>query len=117
MLGWCEVTQCRRNALLRYFGEDLAADCGHCARCAGEKPAPVPTSPARPLGDRETAQIRSLRAERHAALATPRQMARFLCGLSSPLTARARLAKHAMFGALSDAPFRDVLSFVERQAR
>jgi ATP-dependent DNA helicase RecQ len=44
-------------------------------------------------------------------------MARFLCGLSSPLTARARLGKHEMFGALSDAPFREVMSFVERQAR
>ena len=33
LLGWCEVTQCRRNALLRYFGEDSAAECGNCDVC------------------------------------------------------------------------------------
>ncbi len=24
LLGWCEVTQCRRHSLLQYFGEDSA---------------------------------------------------------------------------------------------
>jgi ATP-dependent DNA helicase RecQ len=117
VLSFATHPGCLTRYLLRYFGEDLTQDCGHCARCAGEKPAPVPTSPPQRLGDREAAIVRSLRAERHASLATPRQMARFLCGLSSPSTARARLGRHEMFGALSDAPFREVLSFVERAAR
>jgi ATP-dependent DNA helicase RecQ len=116
VLSFATHPGCLTRYLLRYFGEDLTADCGHCARCAGDTPSAVPTTPARRPGDREAAMVRSLRAERHAALATPRQMARFLCGLSSPLTARARLGKHEMFGALSDAPFREVMSFVERQA-
>jgi len=33
LLGWCEVTQCRRNALLRYFGEESATECGNCDVC------------------------------------------------------------------------------------
>jgi ATP-dependent DNA helicase RecQ len=33
LLGWCEVTQCRRNSLLKYFGEDSAVDCGNCDVC------------------------------------------------------------------------------------
>jgi len=33
LLGWCEVTQCRRNSLLKYFGEESAADCGNCDVC------------------------------------------------------------------------------------
>jgi ATP-dependent DNA helicase RecQ len=33
LLGWCEVTQCRRRALLRYFGELLESDCGNCDIC------------------------------------------------------------------------------------
>lgn len=33
MLGYCEVTGCRRQVLLRYFGEDLAEPCGNCDTC------------------------------------------------------------------------------------
>ncbi|MGA8262704.1 MAG: DNA helicase RecQ [Arenicellales bacterium] len=33
LLGWCEVTQCRRRALLDYFNDTLDADCGNCDVC------------------------------------------------------------------------------------
>ncbi len=33
LLGWCEVTECRRRALLAYFGDSLAEDCGNCDVC------------------------------------------------------------------------------------
>jgi ATP-dependent DNA helicase RecQ len=33
MLGYCEVTQCRRQALLAYFGDTLPAPCGNCDTC------------------------------------------------------------------------------------
>ena len=33
LLGWCEVTTCRRRHLLRYFGETLEEDCGNCDIC------------------------------------------------------------------------------------
>jgi len=33
MLGLCEVTTCRRQALLHYFGETLAEPCGNCDTC------------------------------------------------------------------------------------
>ena len=33
LLGWCEVTECRRRSLLAYFGDDLVADCGNCDVC------------------------------------------------------------------------------------
>ena len=33
MLGYCELTTCRRQALLAYFGETLAAPCGNCDNC------------------------------------------------------------------------------------
>ena len=33
MLGLCEMTQCRRQALLDYFGETLNDPCGNCDNC------------------------------------------------------------------------------------
>ena len=33
LLGWCEVTECRRAPLLEYFGEKTAAACGNCDNC------------------------------------------------------------------------------------
>jgi ATP-dependent DNA helicase RecQ len=33
MLGLCELTTCRRQALLRYFGDELAEPCGNCDTC------------------------------------------------------------------------------------
>ncbi|MFZ5601209.1 MAG: DNA helicase RecQ [Pseudomonadota bacterium] len=33
MLGLCEITSCRRQALLRYFGEEDTQPCGNCDSC------------------------------------------------------------------------------------
>ena len=33
MLGYCELTTCRRQTLLAYFGETLAEPCGNCDNC------------------------------------------------------------------------------------
>lgn len=33
MLGLCEITSCRRHALLQYFGEESPARCGNCDTC------------------------------------------------------------------------------------
>ncbi len=39
MLGLCEITSCRRHALLHYFGEPSPEACGNCDACL----QPVPT--------------------------------------------------------------------------
>ncbi len=33
MLGFCELTTCRRQALLAYFGDSLPGPCGNCDTC------------------------------------------------------------------------------------
>jgi len=33
MLGLCEITSCRRQVLLNYFGDDLPKPCGNCDNC------------------------------------------------------------------------------------
>ncbi len=33
LLGWCEITTCRRKALLAYFDEETTEECGNCDNC------------------------------------------------------------------------------------
>jgi ATP-dependent DNA helicase RecQ len=101
--------------MLRYFGEELEADCGHCGSCVEKKAEPraLPQSQRRTITIDHVAAIQALRDENHAALRAPRQIARFLCGISSPATSRDRLTRHDAFGLLQQHPFADVLAQCE----
>ena len=100
------------QALVGYFGEQRAEPCGHCTHClsgsaraaAGERAA------RRPRRSSRRPASRGLRAEHPEALGQPRQLARFLCGLSSPATTRERLSRHELYGALARHRFADVLA-------
>jgi ATP-dependent DNA helicase RecQ len=104
---------CQTNALLAYFGEERAEPCGHCSFCETGVATPLPGGPvALPIDravDRRT--FLDLCAAHPDALRSPRQRARFLCGLSSPAVSRAKLGRHPLFGALEDRPFTDVLAW------
>ncbi len=112
VLDYCQEPQCLTRRLLAYFGEDINAPCGHCARCLGESARDFPVVPARPLGVDERALVHEIRAEEHRALSGERALARFLAGLSSPATTGAKLTKHRHFGALKDVAFLRILAFV-----
>ncbi|HEY7120771.1 MAG TPA: ATP-dependent DNA helicase RecQ [Tepidisphaeraceae bacterium] len=114
VLDFAAHDDCRTRYLLNYFGESLDRACGHCDACAGDRPSsPVPAA-AREIDDQQRHAIRALKSQRHAALATPRQLARFLCGITSPATTRAKLTKSHEFAMLADLPFATVLEAVKR---
>lgn len=115
VVALAEAPGCLTGALTAHFGETLDHACGHCDRCRGIPAAPIPRSEPRQPGDEEWAMIRDLGRERHAALGTTRQLARFLCGLTSPATLREKLTRHDAFGLLSDLPFSEVLAIAEAQ--
>ena len=50
------------------------------------------------------------------ALGAPRQRARFLCGITSPATSRAKLTRDALFGVLAERRFADVLAWCADEA-
>jgi ATP-dependent DNA helicase RecQ len=112
VLDFVEHTGCRTRLLLAYFGEALPADCGHCDVCAGEPPGPLPAPARRARASVDLEALEALRTRHPEALGAPRQRARFLCGITSPGTTRARLTRHPLFGALSELPFQDVLARV-----
>jgi ATP-dependent DNA helicase RecQ len=113
VLEHAHLEGCRTQFLGRYFGEDRSADCGHCGWCLGERGVQFPAEAARPIGDAELKILKSYKSKRLEALATSRQMARFLCGLSSPAASRAGLTKELGFGVMAGVPFQRVLAWAE----
>ncbi|TAE77960.1 MAG: RecQ family ATP-dependent DNA helicase [Verrucomicrobia bacterium] len=105
--------RCLTGFVTAHFGEKLAAPCGHCDRCRGVAPSPLPRTRQPDPSQDELRAIRALRDEGHAALKTPRQLARFLCGIGSPAVTRARLSRHDAFGLLERLPFAAVLDLAE----
>ena len=73
----------------------------------------LPAAPIPEITDEDVAVIAELSRQRLPALRQARQMARFLCGLSSPAATRARLTRHDAFGLLERVPFPQVLALVE----
>lgn len=101
---------CTVRSVLDYFGEELAANCGHCDRCLGEPISPMPPLPSATPTEADRDLVAALIAEEHPALASPRQLARFLCGLTSPAASRARLTRDPRFGALAHMRFATVMA-------
>ncbi len=61
MLAYMKGTECRMRMLLRYFGEPMQHDCGHCDRCASRKPTTAAEQAQQPLPD-HTTTVAELRA-------------------------------------------------------
>ena len=113
VLTLCETAQCIPQGLIDYFGESMDP-CGTCSVCLGESTgAPLPASGRQPITHEHAEVVRLMKMERHPALRQSRQLARFLCGLSSPATTRARLNRDDRFGLLAEVPFFDVLTQIE----
>ncbi len=110
---------CQVRELAAYFGEERSEPCGHCTHCLTGRPQQLPQPEPQPpiAAIVDAAAVSSLRAANAAALGEPRQLARYLCGITSPATTKARLTREPLFGALSDRRFLDVLGwYVAQQA-
>jgi ATP-dependent DNA helicase RecQ len=111
----CELAalaECRTAMLAAHFGETLAAPCGHCSGCL-EQTNPLPQRDAAAIPPGLAAELAPLLAEKAAALNSPRAIARFLCGVSSPKLSSAKLGGHRLFGALAEVPFGQVIAWAE----
>jgi ATP-dependent DNA helicase RecQ len=106
---------CQVCALVGYFGETRAESCGHCSHCltgrAQRLPEPEPKPPIETSVDVDA--LAALCDDHHTALGTPRQQARFLAGITSPATSRAKLIRNPIFGSLAERRFADVLARCE----
>ncbi len=114
VVALAEHPGCITSYLLDYFGESLES-CGHCGGCAGEAAEPLARPAAWVPQAADFALVRRLKSEEQPALARPRQLARFLCGISSPAATRAKLRQRKEFGSWAERRFADVLALAERR--
>ncbi|AIE87227.1 RecQ family ATP-dependent DNA helicase [Fimbriimonas ginsengisoli] len=105
---------CQVQSLVGYFGEVLPKPCGHCTYCLTGKAQAIPAlPPAATITSLVTPRdLAELTANNPGELATPRQLARFLCGLTSPVFTKSKLSRHPLFGVLDEHPFLDVVAAV-----
>jgi ATP-dependent DNA helicase RecQ len=115
IVRFVSLDRCRTNALLAYFGERRTEPCGHCGVCESGRAAYFPPAPEpRPIDALvPRAELDALAAQHPAALGSPRQRARWLCGMTSPATGRARLGRHPLAGRLERHRFAEVLAWCE----
>jgi ATP-dependent DNA helicase RecQ len=115
VVEWVRHRGCQVSQLGAHFGEPLAKPCGHCSWCLnGRRPAQLPPRTPCVIGDAQWREAVRVRSEHAEALGDPRAFTRFLCGLTSPRLARAKLSSHRLFGVFGDVPFADVLERASR---
>jgi ATP-dependent DNA helicase RecQ len=112
VVSFAECGGCYTRFLLEYFGE-RRDNCGHCSRCGGTPKQSLPMGAIQRVTDADRGAVKQLMREQHSALSSPRQIARFLCGIASPATTKAKLRSHKEFGRLQEVPFAEVLAMAE----
>jgi ATP-dependent DNA helicase RecQ len=108
---------CQVQELTGYFGELRSEPCGHCTHCLSGRAQQLPEAEPQPEIDTkiDRTSVAALRALHADALGDPRQVARFLCGITSPATTRAKLTREPLFGTLADRRFLSVLEWCDSQ--
>ncbi|MWJ27879.1 RecQ family ATP-dependent DNA helicase [Halomonas sp. ZH2S] len=114
MLALFESDSCLSRRLAEWFGDDRAPmHCGHCSACRG-RPAHLPAEA--PSAALEAQQLTALLSEFRIQLeqrgdshpATPDLLARFLCGITTPLFTRMKARQLPGFAALEGHSYADV---------
>jgi ATP-dependent DNA helicase RecQ len=117
ILAYANNPKCLSQQLIEYFGEAANA-CGICSHCRAQARAEpivqVAALVAPQITVRQREFIAEVQHEHHAALQQARQLARFLCGLPSPATARSSLRQHKAFGALENLGFQQLLELAKQ---
>ena len=104
---------CQVNALVGYFGESREEPCGHCTVCLTEARQQLPPPTMHAIELKET-EVEELLQKLPPELRAPRQLAKILCGLSSPSFTKLKLTKEKLYGALEQHRFADVVAWCER---
>lgn len=103
------TSSCLNRTLDAYFGfRESHEPCGHCPGCCDCVPDTLTKFDQEPIKAELRAAVTMLVEQRNPALSRSTQLSRFLLGIASPATMRARLWRHHLYGAMSDRRWEDV---------
>ena len=105
-----ETDACQVKSLVGYFGEVRATPCGHCTWCLTKGAQALPPVRQPEIGVEKSA-VSALRRKCPTDLQSPRQLAKILCGLTSPSFTKLKLNRDPLFGALEQHRFADVVAW------
>ncbi len=117
VLDLAGADDCQTGILAAHFAETLAKPCGHCSWCLKGK-QDIPTRAKRPIPADLFERVQRLlqHDDPDNILQEPRSLVRFLCGVASPQSSRARLTRNGLFGVLERMQFQQVLAWVESES-
>ncbi len=107
-----DLRECQVAHLCHHFGKPLDRSCGHCSSCLDPPTRGLDKRAIASLADEAAERIRKAQTELQDQLPDRVQLARFLCGLSSPAISKARLQSDPRFGSLEELPFQAVLDAI-----
>jgi len=113
VIAYTETRKCRAVFLSKYFGHHNTPPCGNCDLCLGENNLRLAALRTPEIPDHEWEAMTALRAMNHVALGTSAQLARFLCGIPSPMSNKERLNRHPEFGIWQHHRYSDILRMLE----
>ncbi|MCG6200522.1 RecQ family ATP-dependent DNA helicase [Psychromonas antarctica] len=114
LLDFFASDQCLNLQLAHYFSDtNLQQHCGHCSVCMGAI-AVMPQPPVlRPLSEYNFAQLSAQISAKLTEQKTPVLLARFFCGLTTPLFTRLKVRTLIGFAELEKYRFSEVKAWVE----
>ncbi|HEQ3534313.1 RecQ family ATP-dependent DNA helicase [Vibrio parahaemolyticus] len=113
MLGLFQSSDCLSHQLACYFADHNApAHCGHCSVCQGQRAVFPPRIYDQPEPAVASAWIAEFVQLSPSAISNE-AIARFLCGISTPLISQLKASKLSGYGALANVSFEQVLQLVE----
>lgn len=113
MLGLFQSSDCLSHQLASYFADHNApAHCGHCSVCRGQRAVFPPRIYDQPEPAVASAWIAEFVQLSPSAISNE-AIARFLCGISTPLISQLKASKLSGYGALANVSFEQVLQLVE----
>ncbi|PKF60316.1 recombinase RecQ [Psychromonas sp. psych-6C06] len=106
---------CLNLQLANYFSDDnLTQTCGHCSVCKGVITKLPEAQPLKPLNDFDLDELTTPIRKKLAGHDSHTLVARFLCGLTTPIFTRLKVRKITGFALLEKYPFAEVLQYLEQ---
>jgi len=113
LLDFFASDRCLNWQLADYFSDiNLQQPCGHCSVCAGQVTALPAVASLKPLAEYDMAGVTAPIREKLGEHASERLIARFLCGLTTPIFTRLKVRQTTGFALLERYRFAEVLGWV-----